>query len=246
MAASRSGERIMTDKLNPQAGLSAGIQAHLGKHLRLAYDELCSEALPESLQALTERLRQALTSRDEAELTAFRDQLVAAVPSLRAFALSLTSNPHRADDLVQDTIVRAWEKRDSFTLGTNLMGWLVTILRNSFYSQHRKLAREVEDADGALASRLVAASEQTGRLEVQDLRAALMRISPDQREALLLVGAEGMSYEEVAAVCGVRIGTVKSRVNRARSRLSELMGYTPGDLATDGLLASVSQVSGRP
>ena len=233
----------MTDK-RQQAGLSAAIQAHLGQHLRSTYEELRSDDLPESLSALMERLHRVLLSRDEAALASYREALIAAVPNLRAFAFSLASNPHRTDDLVQETILRAWEKRDRFTPGTNLMAWLFTILRNSFYSEHRKLTREVEDADGALASRLVSVPEQTGRLEVQDLRAALMQISPEQREALLLVGAEGMSYEEAAAVCRVKVGTIKSRVNRARTQISELMGYSAADLGVDALVASASQVRG--
>ena len=155
---------------------------------------------------------------------ATRDALLAAVPSLRAFAISLTGHYDRADDLVQDTLVRALANIDRFEPGTNLNAWLFTILRNLFYSVHRKRRREVEDPDGAYAGRLRAAPEQTAKLEFKDFQAALNRLTSDQREVLVLVGAEGFSYEEAARICGVAVGTIKSRVNRARSRLSQLLG----------------------
>jgi RNA polymerase sigma-70 factor, ECF subfamily len=152
-----------------------------------------------------------------------RDQMLATVPSLRAFAISLTGNRDRADDLVQDTLMRAWANLDRFERGTSLNAWLFTILRNLFHSEYRKRKREVEDADGSYAGRLKVQPEQGARLDFEDFRTALTKIPPDQREALLLVGAQGMSYEEAAQVTGVPVGTVKSRVNRARNRLAELL-----------------------
>jgi RNA polymerase sigma-70 factor (ECF subfamily) len=152
-----------------------------------------------------------------------RDQMLAAVPSLRAFAISLTGNRDRADDLVQDTLMRAWANIDRFEWGTNLEAWLFTILRNRFHSDYRSRRREVEDADGSYAARLKTHPDQQAHLDYQDFRTALRKVPPDQREALLLVGAQGMSYEEVAQVTGVPVGTVKSRVNRARNRLAELL-----------------------
>jgi RNA polymerase sigma-70 factor (ECF subfamily) len=152
-----------------------------------------------------------------------RDQMLAAVPSLRAFAISLTGNRDRADDLVQDTLMRAWANSDRFRRDTNLEAWLFTILRNLFHSEYRKRKREVEDADGSYAGRLKVQPEQGARLDFEDFRTALTKVPPDQREALLLVGAQGMSYEEAAQVTGVPVGTVKSRVNRARNRLAELL-----------------------
>jgi RNA polymerase sigma-70 factor, ECF subfamily len=139
---------------------------------------------------------------------------------------------------VQDTVLRAWNKRSSFQPGTNLNAWLFTILRNSFFSEHRKRAREVEDSDGIYAAQLKTVPDQLDNLHVQDLRIALDRLVPEQREALLLVGAEGLSYEETAAICGTAVGTIKSRVNRARTRLAELLGYAPGDLASDNVIRS--------
>lgn len=154
---------------------------------------------------------------------AVRDALVGAIPNLRAFAISLVGNPHHANDLVQETLLKAWTHRDKFEPGSNLKAWLFTILRNTYFSEFRKLRREVQDVDGAAAAQLTTPPEQLGRLDVADFRKALARLSADQREALLLVGAEGFSYEEAAEISGCAVGTVKSRVNRARSRLAELM-----------------------
>jgi RNA polymerase sigma-70 factor (ECF subfamily) len=153
-----------------------------------------------------------------------RSDLLAAVPHLRAFAISLTNNPDRADDLVQDTLVRAWANIDRFEQGTNLTAWLFTILRNLFRSEYRKRKREVEDADGSFAARLKTQPDQQAHLDYEDFRRALGRLPVEQREALLLVAAQGMSYEEAAVVCRVAVGTIKSRVNRARFRLIRLLG----------------------
>lgn len=173
-----------------------------------------------------------------------RDQLLAAIPGLRAFAISLCGSPDRADDLVQDTLVKAWSHMDRFQPGTNLNAWLFTILRNSFFSDHRKRVREVEDADGSYAATLTTAPDQLSHLDFDDLRQALLKLPPDQREALLLVGAQGFSYEDAAAICGCAIGTVKSRVNRARSRLAELLSLdTEGDLSSDGLVMAALQLA---
>jgi RNA polymerase sigma-70 factor (ECF subfamily) len=152
-----------------------------------------------------------------------RDQMLGSVPKLRAFAISLTGNRDRADDLVQDTLVRAWANIDKFERGTNLEAWLFTILRNRFHSEYRSRRREVEDANGSYAARLKTYPGQHAHLDYDDFLTALAKIPPDQREALLLVGAQGMSYEEAAEVCNVPVGTIKSRVNRARSRLAELL-----------------------
>jgi RNA polymerase sigma-70 factor, ECF subfamily len=152
-----------------------------------------------------------------------KDELIRVIPSLRAFAISLCGNSERADDLVQETLVKAWAKLASFTEGTNLPAWLFTILRNAFYSEFRKRRREVEDADGELAARLASMPAQNGHMDLQDFRAALMALPPAQREVLILIGGSGLSYEEVASICGCAIGTVKSRVNRARNRLAKLL-----------------------
>src|SRR5687767_2192158 len=132
-------------------------------------------------------------SRLSAEL---RSSLLKAIPHLRAFAISLTGDVDRADDLVQEAIVRGLSSLDSFTPGTNLQAWLFTILRNQFYTSLRRGRREVEDPDGMMASLLSAPPEQHGHLDLDDLRAALAKLPIEQREVLLLVGAEGISYEE--------------------------------------------------
>ncbi len=145
-----------------------------------------------------------------------RDQVLSTVPSLRAFAISLCGNIDRADDLVQETLLRALAHIDSFQPGTNMPAWLFTILRNLFRSEYRKRRREVEDADGRYAETLKSHPEQTGRVEFNEFRAALTKLPSDQREALILVGASGFSYEDAATICGCAVGTIKSRVNRAR------------------------------
>jgi RNA polymerase sigma-70 factor (ECF subfamily) len=152
-----------------------------------------------------------------------RDELLAAVPSLRAFAISLCGKVDRADDLVQDTLMRALANIHRFQRGTNLNAWLFTILRNLFHSEFRKRKREVEDPDGSYAANLVSRPEQGAHLDFEDFRTALAQLPDDQREALLLVGASGFSYEEAAEICECAVGTIKSRVNRARTRLAEML-----------------------
>jgi RNA polymerase sigma-70 factor (ECF subfamily) len=148
---------------------------------------------------------------------------VEAIPMLRGFARSISGNHDRADDLVQETLVKAIANRDKFKMGTNLHAWLVTILRNQFYSEGRRRWREVSDAEGTHAARLVEQPAHSGRLELVEFMAALQVLPEDQREALILVGASGLSYEEAAEVLGTRVGTVKSRVSRARRRLETLI-----------------------
>jgi RNA polymerase sigma-70 factor, ECF subfamily len=172
---------------------------------------------------------------------AFRDQMLAAVPSLRAFAISLCGSHDRADDLVQDTLMRAWKNVDRFEPGTNLNAWLFTILRNLFHSEYRKRKREVEDVDGTYAAKLKTAPDQGSWLDFPDFRGALAKLPADQREALLLVGAQGFSYEDAANIMGCAIGTVKSRVNRARMRLAALLSLDDvEDLGADRLMRAIA------
>jgi len=152
-----------------------------------------------------------------------KEDLLAALPNLRAFAISLCGRGARADDLVQETLVKAWANIDSFQPGTNMIAWLYTILRNEYYSEYRKRRHEVSDEDGRHAARLATRPTQEGRIQFLDFRAALDRLAPDHREALILVGASGLSYEDAAALCHCAVGTMKSRVNRARTRLAELL-----------------------
>ena len=159
----------------------------------------------------------------------FQSQLLDSVPGLRAFAVSLCGNVTRADDLVQETLTKAWAKRDTFEPGTNLQAWLFTILRNGFYSHMRKAKREAEDADDVMANKLSSPAAQIAHLHVQDMKQALARLPDDQREAIILVAASGYSYEEAAEICGAAVGTIKSRVSRARTRLVELLGEMDDD-----------------
>ena len=164
-------------------------------------------------------------------MSAFKDELIATMPAVRGFARTFERDSARADDLVQEAMMKAWSNQGAFKPGTNMKAWLFTILRNVYISQYRKARREVEDADGALTGSLAEKGRQEGHMAFLDLREALGELPDDQREALVMVGAAGLSYDEAAEVIGVAAGTVKSRVSRARGRLSELMG---GDLQVHG------------
>jgi RNA polymerase sigma-70 factor (ECF subfamily) len=156
-----------------------------------------------------------------------KDELLKAVPKLRAFAVSLCGRTggriERADDLVQETLVKALANINSFTPGSNMPAWLYTILRNEFYSAFRKRRHEVQDEDGAHAAKMESRPEQEGHLHFLELQDALGQLRPEQREALVLIGASGLSYEDAAGLCACAIGTMKSRVNRARASLAALL-----------------------
>ncbi len=173
----------------------------------------------------------------------FRDDLVAAIPMLRGFARSLSGNRDRADDLVQETLAKAIANREKYRQGTNLHAWLVTILRNQFYSEGRRRWREVSDAEGTHAARLTELPMHDSRMEMREFLGALQVLPIDQREALVLVGASGLSYEEAAEILGTRVGTVKSRVSRARSRLEALLDGGEGFARDDeAVTKSVEQL----
>jgi len=196
--------------------------AHLGKILRKIFDDEVPAPLPRRLVDLV----QALAAKDKRgpPTSDTKDRLIVLLPNLRAFAFSLSGQHDRADDLVQETLLKAWSHLDSFQEGTNLRAWLFTILRNTFITEMRRRRREVEDADGKNAEGLSVAPAQQGHIDMQDVRKALALLPPRQREALVLVGAVGMSYDETAEITKCAVGTVKSRVNRARSRLAQLLG----------------------
>ena len=153
----------------------------------------------------------------------WRDSVVQLIPALRAFAWSLSHNSSDADDLVQDTLIKAWTNRDKFEPGTNLRAWLFTILRNTYYTAAVRRRREVRDETGKYAASLSTGPTQDWSLAIRALQAALAQLPDEHREALILVGAAGLTYEEAAEVCGCALGTIKSRVNRARARLLKLM-----------------------
>lgn len=169
-----------------------------------------------------------------------RKELLQHIPNLRAFALSLTGNADQADDLVQEALMKAWTSLERFQPGTNMRAWLFTILRNAFYSEFRKKRREVEDADGVMASKLSSHPEQFGHMDLDDFRRVLETLPSDQKEALVLIGASGFSYEEAAEICGCAVGTVKSRVNRARTRLAQLLSVdSVADYGPDAVAAPI-------
>lgn len=172
-----------------------------------------------------------------------RDELPVHLPALRAFATSLTRNVSEADDLVQDTIVKAWTNFNRFEPGTDLRAWLFTILRNTFYSDRRKRRREVPDPDGFYAGTLYEKPEHDGRLAYGDFTRAFYQLSPEHREVLILVGANGYSCEQAAQMMGVAVGTVKSRTNRARTRLAALLGLKEGEDFLDNTSATLAVMS---
>ena len=169
-----------------------------------------------------------------------REGLVAYLPNLRAFGIALCGDADRADDLVQETMLKAWNSIGSFQEGTNMRAWLFTILRNTYFSECRRRRREVPDEDGDYVARLSVPPAQHGRMDAQDMMRALGELTDDQREALILVGAEGFAYEEAAVICNCAVGTIKSRVNRARNRLIEILGVdTAQDFGPEPLTEAV-------
>lgn len=154
----------------------------------------------------------------------FREELLGEIKNLRAFAVSLSGSVSLADDLVQESFLRAWSNSEKFQPGTSLRAWLFTILRNLYYSNYRKHAREVQDSDGLYSRRLTVSGDQESHLDLEDFRRVFTMLPAEQREVLMLIGASGLSYEEAATICGVGIGTIKSRLSRARSKLVELLG----------------------
>lgn len=177
-----------------------------------------------------------------------RDELTSHLPALRAFALSLARNRATADDMMQDTVLKAWSNMDKFEPGTNMRAWLFTILRNNFYTSRRKLNREVADVDNVFSDTLAVKPDHDGRLQMRDFKEALAHLPDEQREALMLVGAAGFSYEEAAETCGVATGTIKSRVNRARAKLTELLALDGSEALelTDMATAAVVSNPGLP
>jgi len=163
------------------------------------------------------------SNQKPAGLKSFKEELLEQLPNLRAFAMTLVRNSAYADDLVQDTLMKAWSKQSSFEAGSNMRAWLFTILRNEFYSQMRKSGRVVEDAEGYFTDQMAVPPSQDGTMDMRDFKVALAKLPDDQREAIILVGASGFSYDEAAEICGTAVGTIKSRVSRARVRLQELL-----------------------
>ena len=161
-------------------------------------------------------------------------EMVALVPQMHTFARSLTRDGTRADDLVQEALARALANIDRFRPGTNLKAWLFTIVRNEHYSQLRRRKFEAHGVDTESLPEPSVPPDHDGDLEVRDLNRALATLSPGQRTALILVSASGFSYEEAAKICGCAVGTIKSRVARARDTLMAILdGRTPQKAARE-------------
>jgi RNA polymerase sigma-70 factor, ECF subfamily len=166
----------------------------------------------------------------------FKGELVALIPHLRAFARTLAGDPASADDLAQDALVKAWDARASYQMGTNMKAWTFMILRNQFYSERRRSWRQTQLDQEAAERTLVAVDDPSSPLALDELRLGLGMLPAEQREALILVGAGGFAYEEAADICGCAVGTVKSRVSRARRALQSILD--DGSYDRDGLSAS--------
>jgi RNA polymerase sigma-70 factor (ECF subfamily) len=181
----------------------------------------------------------------------FKRELVALIPHLRAFARTLCGDPAAADDLAQDAMLKAWDARASFQLGTNMKAWTFMILRNQFYSEKRRSWRQSQLDQEAAERTLVAADNPEAPVALDELRLALRSLPDEQREALVLVGAGGFAYEEAADICGCAVGTVKSRVSRARRALQAALDAgayerdgAPAAEAMGSILADAERLSG--
>jgi RNA polymerase sigma-70 factor (ECF subfamily) len=186
----------------------------------------------------------------EAEDKAFKRELVALIPHLRAFARTLAGDPAAADDLAQDAMLKAWDARASYQMGTNMKAWTFMILRNQFYSERRRSWRQTQLDQEAAERTLVAADDPSSPLVLDELRLGLAMLPPEQREALILVGAGGFAYEEAADICRCAVGTVKSRVSRARRALQSILdngGYgrdgQPAGDAMKSIMADAERLS---
>ena len=160
---------------------------------------------------------------DQLPADRFEQELLDAVPFMRAFGRTLTGDSEQAEDLAQETVLQAWRCRGQFHAGTNLRAWLSTILRNRFYSTQRRRKWRAEYDQEIIERTLVAPDDPSANVELEDVRRALAMLPDFQREALILVGAGGMRYEEVAEIMGCPVGTVKSRVRRARDELQAIL-----------------------
>jgi RNA polymerase sigma-70 factor (ECF subfamily) len=168
--------------------------------------------------------------------TIFKRELVALIPHLRAFARTLAGDAASADDLAQEAMMKAWVARSSFQMGTNMKAWTFMILRNQFYSEKRRSWRSTQLDQEAAERTLVAVDDPQSPIALDELRMGLKMLPPEQREALILVGAGGFAYEEAAEICDCAVGTVKSRVSRARKALQAIL--ESGDYDRDGQSAS--------
>ena len=192
----------------------------------------------------------ARPTNTQADDDAFKRELVKLIPHLRAFARTLAGDPASADDLAQDAMMKAWDARSSFQMGTNMKAWTFMILRNQFYSEKRRSWRQSQLDQEAAGRTLGAVDDPEAPVALDELRLSLAQLPAEQREALILVGAGGFAYEEAAEICGCAVGTVKSRVSRARKALHSILedgsyerdGSAAGD-AMSAILADAERLS---
>ncbi|MBS0362166.1 MAG: sigma-70 family RNA polymerase sigma factor [Proteobacteria bacterium] len=185
---------------------------------------------------MTDQQKPERAPRSAAEDNAFKNELVQLIPHLRAFARTLCGDPASADDLAQDAMMKAWDARASFQMGTNMKAWTFMILRNQFYSEKRRSWRQTQLDQEAAERTLVAVDDPEAPVALDELRQGLAMLPAEQREALILVGAGGFAYEEAAEICDCAVGTVKSRVSRARRALHAIL--EDGAYERDGASAS--------
>lgn len=189
--------------------------------------------------------------RTALEKADFKRELTAVVPHLRAFARGLCGRPDMADDLVQETMLKAWAAQDRFEPGTSMRAWTFVILRNAYLTDMRRNRFRGEYDEGVAERILTAPAGQEEPIHLSDLHRALLTLPAERREALLLVGAGGFSYEEAASICGCAVGTIKSRVGRARAALTEMLSSgnipqrrTDDAIAHKAILDELEAVSG--
>lgn len=206
------------------------LRNHLRDALRAHYASAVDEGLPQRLSVLVAALEERVTARGGSDAFAFREALLAVLPDLFSYARSIDADPHHVDDLVQNAVLNALQRQHRFQEGSDFKAWVLSILRSQAYRDRRKARHETDDPDGEAAGQLVSYPDQFDRVALQDVWRSIDLLPSRQRDALILVGASGMSYDEAAAILGCETGTVKSRVSRARAFLSDTIGVMHRDL----------------
>ena len=203
-----------------------------------------------SVSRVSKAEKKARPERTAAEKADFKRELEEVIPHLRAFARGLCGRPDMADDLVQEALMKAWAAQERFEPGTSMRAWTFVILRNAYLTDMRRNRFRGEYDEGVAERILTQPAGQEEPLHLSDMHRALLTLPPERREALLLVGAGGFSYEEAAEICGCAIGTIKSRVGRARSALNDMLdeGTIPqrsleDDIAHDAILEELDVVA---
>ena len=229
--------------------MAGAVRRHLGQVLACAYAGLPDHKPPDHLSELLTKLESALASQASTDARAFCEALIGFAPNLLRYATSLARHRSQAEDLVQETLLKAWKNQARLRAGSNLDAWLFTILRNTYFTEYCKRKRELLQGDGSYAEGLAAVPSQDGALALQDVKLALSKLPDPMRQALILVAVNDMSYEEAATVMGCEVGTIKSRTSRARKKLADHLGYAGQEIGADQLLLSAlewSERGGRP